>query len=970
MANDFSTLTGIYDMMQPADLAGTQGLSLGGDPKIGSNAFNQLLSVLENNGRGVYTASDLKEKLSNLTLKSSDGNIDLSEFIQFFSTQGILDLGKLSDAAKTYKDAKGNAVQVSGIQEIIGKDFQLNGDAQQKLPFDTTIILSRSPFFHPATRNTKKAETFLNSMPSTILASLSPYLQVEFQVKRDPSHQLQAPGLLKFLLGAVDKNGQDATSMANKAMIEGHEIKGNSNTPEIDFAGMEMFTSPQTLVNPQPNLNVGTDGNRYVDVIDPFRPFASLEHCTITAVPAVGMYSYKTASLVIKLHDRSRLNEISDLIRPRVYTGVTVWMTYGWRAPVRPGENPYFDYVNNTMLMREAYGIINSNFTFDNVGQVTITLQLFTKGVIEMRESKISDNINDIDFQFKQIKIIADQISEYRKKLKLDPPDGISKEIRRFLILDAAEQGEFPNLKVQDVTTAINQLRATLGNTKGIDKDALNGMITSLQQLYAPATNDKTKFSLRDRYESRVTSTINAMFDEAITGTDPFLPISLKNGGYKPLVGDEIATICDSYNSSPKTPPVNGLARKALVSFGKLFMVFVVRNLISANVTDELQVFFYNLNESCGPVSGHSIAEFPIDMLMFKDQYRQHVQKIGSERITLEDFLLLIINAQFQDNRSVGYGMSAFYEAYDPKNPDAKLKDHEGEENSQLGKYLNKWGTFKKPVIEMYIETTHQRVPDTGYTDILTMMDYSAVNSATLNSADLHNLASKKIMRIHVYDKQMSPRKAATQLLRADDKAGGFISIPATDFAIQKTTDKTLASIPTSIATVQSDLATGHIQIVDFTSNQQMKDFVSKMVPTIRFGSNGSTITNAQLASKADALLSTVQMIRTMTMKNSAHANGSGEGGVPLRVIPAQLTLTTLGNVLATMAQQYMVDFQTGTTLDNLYIVVGTTHTFAPGKFETTWQMGYSDAYGVFEGPPNVQKWISQFPATVTGATG
>jgi len=78
-----------------------------------------------------------------------------------------------------------------------------------------------------------------------------------------------------------------------------------------------------------------------------------------------------------------------------------------------------------------------------------------------------------------------------------------------------------------------------------------------------------------------------------------------------------------------------------------------------------------------------------------------------------------------------------------------------------------------------------------------------------------------------------------------------------------------------------------------------------------------------------------------------------------LIVIPAQMNMMSLGNPLATMAQQYFIDFQTGTTLDNLYIVTGHNHTFSPGKFETQWTFGYSDAYGVFEGAPNIVQQIA-----------
>ena len=214
MATDFTSLEGIFTMLSPSDLAGTSAFSLGNTPVLDNSPLTQLLNVLENSGRGVFTAADLKTQLGNLTINSQDGSVDLSQFLQFFSTQGLLDLGSLSTAAKTYQGPTGDPAQVSSIQEIIGKDFQVGGDPPPLQAIDSTIILSRSPFFHPATRNARKAEVFLNSMPSVVLSSLSPYLQVEFETTRDPSLQLQAPGLLKFLLGAVTKTSEPAATQA------------------------------------------------------------------------------------------------------------------------------------------------------------------------------------------------------------------------------------------------------------------------------------------------------------------------------------------------------------------------------------------------------------------------------------------------------------------------------------------------------------------------------------------------------------------------------------------------------------------------------------------------------------------------------------------------------------------------------------------------------------------------------------
>ena len=951
--SDFSTLDQLFTMFSPADLAGKVQPDLGGPLSKVNNVFAQLLLVLENSGRGVFNAADLKQHLTQLTTNSQLGNIDLSQYLSFYSTQGFIDgLGPGVADSKKYQSATGTK-SISGIQEVIGRNFQLPSTRQ---PLDVSIVLSRSPFFNPSTRNAKKAEVFLNSMPPVVLGQLQPYMQVEFQMTRDPSPKLQTAGRLKFLLGAADKQ---TVSDPDNAMIQGHQVTANG--VELDFAGMEMFTSPQTMVNPQPNKSVGTDGVRYAAVLDPFRPFASLEHVSINSVPAVGMFSYKKATMTLKVHDRSRLSEISDLIRPRTYTGVTVWLTYGWRAPVHPGSNPYFDYVNNNMLMREAYGIVNSNFSFDDVGQVVLTLELFTKGVNELRQLRISDNNNDMGFRFKQLKQLEEQISTYRQRLKLDPPEGINREVRAFQVLDAAEKGEFPDLSADQLTKTIDSLREALGKTAGVDKEALSGLITSLRKLYTPNVNDPNKFSFKERLATTVTMTIKEMFDEAQQGPDPFLPIPAKA-----TVGAELAQAVAAYNKAPATKvPV---FRNTLVSFGKLFSVFALRAITSADVVDEVQVFFYNLNEQCGPISSHSVAEFPIEMPVFLDQYREHVMQKAGENVTLEEFLQLLINAQFLDNRAVGYGLRQFYEPYDPKSREAQVrKDRQANFESQLARYSNQYGPFKKPVIEMTIEVSHERVSEAGDSDVLQLLSYSAKDAKALDFSDLQQKALRRIMRIHVYDKQTNPNRAAKQLLR-NEAGSAFIEVPSTDYARKFTFDTQLGDgfFQQAVgAELQQDVAAGTVRLVQVTTNQQIKEIVSKLVPTIRYGSNGSTVTSAKLASKVDPLLSTVQMIRSMTVRNNASPNGSGETGIPLRVIPAQLQMTTLGNPLATMAQQYFFDASTGTTLDNLYIVTGLTHTFSPGKFETAWQLGYSDGYGTFEGAPSIVKQVASLSSVV-----
>jgi len=993
---DFTTIEGVFTSFSPSDMLGTVTPNLGQDPNFpDTNAFKLLLEILENSGKGVYTTADIIEKIGALgTAPDGSAPQDLSQYLSFYSTQGPIPALKKADSADqdSYIGPDGTPQKLGdAIQQMLGADFTLDIGAQP-VKVDVSIICSRSPFFSPQTRNCHKVEPFLNNMPSTVLSQMVPYLQVEFMITRPTSAlgQLQAAGLLKFLQGAISTAGADNPQNATDAMIGAHQIgsttgaDGSVVSPEVDYAGMEMFTSPQTLYNPQPNVvSATTGGARYADVIDPTRPFASLEHATISIVPAgAGFYTYKKASLQIKIHDRSRLSEISDLIRPRVYTGVTVWMTYGWRAPIRTqsGANPYFDYVNNNMMMREAYGIINSNFTFNAVGEVLLTLELFTKGVQEMRQSKISDNRNDAQFKVKSARQAGEEIADLFVACGLDMTGqggsgpSLNRDTRAFMVLDAMEQGQLPDLSPSNLDQAIAQLLGILRKTKGVDQAKATQLITAMKNYRDNYTKvDKTsKFAYNPQ---TVSDTVKKMFDEIYTGADPFLPVSLKS---KVDGSDALKAALASYIKAPASK--DSKLYKRVVSFGKLFMVFAGRNLISAGelgTHDELQIFFYQLNEQCGPASSISIASFPIDMMMFADAYREFVIRTGGENITLEDFMGLVVNSQFLDGRNLAYGLKNAYEPYNSENPEAKMKDKQGNTPSYMDNWMKTYGTFKQPQIDMYIEVSHQRPSsDVGtQSDILQLINYSAKDATTMPPKAALGAACKRIMRVHIFDKTLNPYKGAATLLR---NANDFVAVQSSAANPQLTPDQgqqiqNFAQANSQVApsaTTSVDNKIGVAVLQQPASYQQAKDIVSKQVPTIRYGANGTTIVAANLASKADPRVSSVQMQRTMNIRNDAHPAGGGERGFPIRVIPAMLNMTTLGNPLATMAQMYFIDFQTGTTLDNLYIVTGLTHTISPGKYETQWQFGYADAYGVWEGAQQLNTWVASLSEKVPGQKG
>lgn len=971
---DVNTLESIFHMIQPADLLGAQKLALS-NKGAQESTVKALLDVLFNMGKyqgGVFRLEDLQAKLNEIATNASGE--DLKQFkriIHFYSSTG-----KVSSLSQSQNMAQGqNGVEPIPdvtFQQIIGTGTDLGTDKKMG------IITCNSGFLSPAVRNAERVELFMNFLPSIIASRMVPLLEVEFDFNRGvPGHKethprAWAPSLIKFLMGGdADLVKSDESPTAK--MMALRESESADKKQIRTTAGMELFTAPQTLVNPVP------DTGRYVSVLDPFRPLMSIENFSVNVSPTVGLFSYKKATLTLKLHDRSRLAEIADLVRPQVYQDAlqapTVWITYGWRHPDEP-DNPYADFINSHMLVREAYGIINSQFAFDQVGQVTITLNLWTKGVVDMRVA----NIN----QDGSIKVIED-LSALAKKINANLAarnislEGTNKEIRSSLVLEAAERGAYPDMTSDEIKKSIAALKASLkGPDSKLDAAALTTLRAQLDEL------DKKYLEFKKEVSSKTSEITAKQFEETLSGPDPFLPFGEKETKQSAETGakpQDLTKAIDNYNKAAGTADVKAYTlptdpakpvtfRKKLVSLGKLVSVFTANVFKNTDNIDEMQLFFYQLNELAGSAASLNLASFPIEMNVFLDQYREHIERKGSERVTLEEFLQLVFDAQVNDPRALAYGFRNFYAPYDPANKhDVKLA--KGVTREDL---LSAQANFQMPAPAVYVETTF--AAPAGEDRIIDQLKRFELQKLVEGGKNMGNERHYvRIMRVHIFDKANNPYKLPAQLLKGDDdksfelaidqaKKSEHVSDSNPDLTKQ-VNDVWKAIIPQLLPDGKLDHNAGQK-----IPNDEIKKYVSKMVPTIVYGGNASTVIAANLASKQDPLLATTQM-QAMSRKAGRPSvmspNGTDVGGLPLRIVPASMTLTTLGCPLLEYAQIFFIDFNSGTTIDNLYNLTGITHNISPGKFESQLTLTFADAYGKFFGTH--QRIINHFKELADKAT-
>lgn len=955
----FDRLESIFRMVTPSTFVG------GSTNESTSTIVSQLMGILfETPGGGVYDHDRLIEEVKNLSIGASEEAS--RELRRVVSVIGAASTFKTKDGSTTwpylaYDGAQQRVVEVKSSKELFGASVDDHGDLDDK-PY--SVITINSPMASPPRRDAERAELFLNSVPSIVMSRCVPYLELEFNFVRPGDGtsrtQLQTMGLLRFLMGA--DGAQQPAGSANQAMIDARRSFDSARSLERSSAGMELFTAPQALTNVDPSMRA----NRYVDPLDPFRPFMSLMSVTIDVKPTVGVYSFKKASVQLKLHDRSRMVELADLIRPTVYTQSTIWLTYGWRHPPEL-DNPYTEFINNNMLRREAYGIYNSDFAFDQSGGVDVTLELYTKAASEVRTTKISQNLKQHSVKLARLRELADEINKYREVLRLDSPRPGGVEIRGAMLLDAAGRGERPEFAVgekkDEVLGIIRSLESNL--RKGaFDPQTVQNLVTTLKDMYV---GSKQRISAYAEVERGLRAAVAAQFDEARSGLDPYLMFPAKDQVRASETGSSAQHPFVAVLKDQAIPRASGRrARRKFASFAKVFSVFVANSIMSIEGIDEVQAVFYQMNAGAGIAAGTNIAEFPIDMDVFEDAYREEVERKASDSFTIEEFLQLMIRSQVDDMRSIAYGFATYFEPYSSSKVAQLKRGQERVYQAELDNVAGRYGPFTKPQVEVFMETVFSRSGElTGSLDLLRGFNAAGSEGTVGRAAPSSGDRYKRILRIHINDRALNPYEAATRVLA--DKKGSFVSVREDWLKENVINDaQFLESIRSNGVSLQSMVsnseagnsgADGKFSAVEVLkppgtsfSNKRIKELVSRSIPTIVYGTNASTVISAELASKRDPLLVASQLTGLNKNKSNVLEPGSSQlGGLPLRVLPGQLSMKTLGCPLLNYGQSWYCDFNTGTSIDNVYLITGLTHTLTPGSFVSQVQWSFFDCYGRYE---------------------
>lgn len=854
-----------------------------------------------------------------------------------------------------------------------------------------SLFAMRYPHISPATRGTDHIDFFLNYTPPLVASRMVPYLDVEFET-RTAGKFLDTPSTMRFLLGSrsVDSLSDADKVIADASLLrqKGSALMNSGGMASVkSLVGMELFLMPQTLTN-MDSLGPQSSTGEIARLVraKPFVPFASIEGMDITLQNAgAGDFVSKRASMRIKIHDKSRIGEMSEFLRgPVGFSETLIWTTYGWSI-TDSSDDEYANFINKKMLTRDCWTVSNTQFSFDQTGQVSISLELLSRA----QNTAQGLSVSQIDEHVKNFHKAVQTIAELKKKVSSDPK--FSLPVTAEQVLNAASTtGTFKDVK--DMEKAVSDLMTSLKSSGGLSDEEIKKFSESLSSIRGENSHE----NVVNTTQNVVKEKFNALARKWSV-PDPFLPVPSKKEAYYPgersgelisEIGSFIerneernlaleksvkkGSLAQQHAKGTKSPVKPASKKKKeektdagsnvtgriklrsdVVSFGKLFATFVAPSIMAKKDVDELQIFFYGINELCGPMGGLSLAEFPIDVNELASAYNDAINNASVDSLSVQAFLKLVIETQFTNQASIAYGKNRFY-----KSENGKTVLDEADVNTKNGveQWVAKYGSFKLPTIEMSIEVGEEGVSSKNAVENLKKSTYR-------RPPDNVNPPDKNIiMRIHIYDKSNNPFPIMQKVINTGNgfEVGEIDSYKLRDVitelykkggkeAVDKFREESNTSAYEKFDIVKKPgLETAKIP----RDRKAFRDAISKTVPSINLGSNGSLVLSINAASKTDGAAAASNLFESMKQRGSKATlgdNGLTEtNALPLRVLPVQLTMTTVGVPTAQAYQSYFIDFDTGTSLDNIYQCTQIQHTIAQGKFATNWTFILTDGYAKF----------------------
>jgi hypothetical protein len=818
-------------------------------------------------------------------------------------------------------------------------------------------------------RNNDLNNLFFNAIPNLEMSRATPFIQFKLITAENPlfKNRLSSPFFFRFLKSEDGEYQLDdnAGLSKGKSFIESKGVSSTLSVSNIgksfNTAGMELFTSPQTLVNA--NIRRGDDNLFNEDILDPFQPLMTLKSLKFDNTGLGGtLYTSKSATVELILHDRSRLKDIQPLISAREFGLNQVLIEFGWSHPDGgPESNNDFGRIINSLRDVGLYNVQQTNFSIGASGEVNISMTLRCTGTQEFK------NISTAAGFYTPLSVLKPQIEqvveEYINSKIQNASDKSLPEVRKrakIIRNNAYSSGALIEYSL------FSELMQLAGYTEGSDDEKINDdaflnalrfLLVSYVDLEDTQNNSE---AISQKYkETAVEAIMGKVYgitDFDLGERDPMLASVAT--GYNPINREDVN------NSIVNLLGIGDFPSSKYASLGRIICSMVGTSFASAGRFDEVQVFFYPLNSKAGGARRFTTAGLPINKATFKEVMEKEIQK--NPNMSISSFVGLIGREILNNDSYEVYGISNQIEAAEDLkeqfNEDIKVlrdklrkelkssdsdeekkkiqeefefqrdllvntaerdnKDIESSVDATLSLiYKNDGGppveaVFKNPVLKYYIENLPVISPDTGQVQF----------------------GQKSICRIHIYDKESIVSPFAERL-------NDLITTHAQSREV-KTETISQFDDSSSIEDFTDSQKIGDSVIYKLSQGVSARDIKQKIkekIANVTLGTSNGVVKSVSVSAQPGGAVGNVLLLNSISDKTkSKTSQAQVDFKDDVDVIPGQVSLTCLGNPCIQHASQFYIDFNSGTTLDNIYIVKNVSHTIGPGDFTTTLTLSYT----------------------------
>ena len=398
-------------------------------------------------------------------------------------------------------------------------------------------------------------------------------------------------------------------------------------------------------------------------------------------------------------------------------------------------------------------------------------------------------------------------------------------------------------------------------------------------------------------------------------------------------------------------------------------MNFVGQPLFETNRFNEIQFVFYPMNEFAMFARGLSIASYPINKTTLNELLLEELQKTPS--ITIQKFLNIMKKLFINFIGDDIYGLSAEYSETDDNGKRVLAKkyteDDKGKQAFASRKhdvltacYKDGQKTFKKPNINMWVECVNN-VADKEKTILrLHFFDrattsysgysqaWSAASGGDLGVIGKYKSAEKSYNAMS--DEPDKKSKSHEQWQARHDSRKNRVTKFRPQF------EKQIGKFISAGLIEAFDVKTQTIENgekVEKTESRfrikggpdQLRGILAANMPTLKYGTEFSGILGASLSTNSNPAMETIHMQR----QGKSGGSSNIDAGLPLQIKPVTLSIETFGCPFINFGQQFFVDFQTNTTIDDIYAVTGVSHSLTPGEFKSSITLSPLNKLGQFK---------------------